>query len=242
MPDEKGQLEVWLEEGLEEIGVAADDAARERLLWIGRELLDWNRRMNLTAIRDEREMVEKHLVDSAAGLLALGPEEEPLCDLGTGPGFPGLALKVLRPGLPLLLVDAVGKKLQFARYVVERLGLADVEILHRRAEELGRDPAYRGRFRFVTARALAALPVLLEYAIPLLQVGGELVAYKGPGLESEIGEAGRAMEILGVRLERLVPVRLPGGAGERSLAVLKKVRETDPRYPRRPGLPAKRPL
>jgi 16S rRNA (guanine527-N7)-methyltransferase len=206
------------------------------------ELIRWNTHTNLTTITDRREIGIRHFLDSLA-LAQVWQATPPasLIDIGTGAGFPGVPLKLLWPDLRLVLVESIGKKTEFLQHLVNVLGLRDVEICTARAEELGRDPGYREQFAAVTARAVAALNVLAEYCLPLCRVGGVFVAPKSAAGEQEAQAAGRAIELLGGQFGPNLPVQLPEIEG-RSLFVVHKVQLTPGQYPRRVGIPAKRPL
>ena len=208
------------------------------------ELRRWNARVNLTAIDDLEDVQVKHFLDSLSILTVLPPGVERLrvVDVGTGAGFPGLPLKIARPELSLTLVEATGKKVVFCQTMVERLRLADVMVIKARAEDLGQDPAHRERYDWALARAVAEMPVLAEYLLPLVRLGGHALAQKGAGASAEAAAADGAARKLGGQLEQIVPVALPGMAEPRYLVVFQKVAATPPQYPRRPGAAAKRPL
>jgi 16S rRNA (guanine527-N7)-methyltransferase len=208
-----------------------------------RELLDWNRRVNLTAITEIPAIWVQHFLDSLSCWIAL--RESPgarVVDVGTGAGFPGVPLKILEPSLRLTLVEATGKKVAFCRHLVERLELRDVQVVHARAEVVGQDPAHRESYDWSVARAVADLPVLLEYLLPLTRIGGAALAQKGEDAPSQAQAATRALSLLGGELSRVIPVDLPGVAQTRHLVVVRKVASTPAQFPRRPGIPAKRPL
>ena len=220
-------------------------------------LVEWNARVNLTAITEPGAVQTRHFVDSLAVGAALiedeagaGPSEPPavfaagqgLIDLGTGAGFPGLPLKILWPALPLTLVDSVGKKTAFLRAVADALGFPDVIVLTDRAEALGQELGRRATYDVVTARAVAALPVLAEYGLPLCRVGGVTLAPKKGALDEEIAAARRALPRLGGRDLSLYRYTLPGEDEARFIARMPKVAPTPSGYPRRVGLPASRPL
>jgi 16S rRNA (guanine527-N7)-methyltransferase len=208
-----------------------------------RELLEWNAKFNLTAIDDPQKIRVKHFLDSLTCLLAMGEGcKGRVADVGTGAGFPGIPLKIACPGMRLSLIESVGKKAAFCQHVVELLRLKDVEVFPQRAETLGHDPAHRERYDWAVARAVAALPVLAEYLLPLVRVGGFALAMKGESAPAEAHAAENALRILGGELRRLVPVVLPGVEDERYLVVLEKRAATPAGYPRRVGVPAKRPL
>ncbi len=210
------------------------------------ELLAWNARFNLTAITDDAGVQVRHFLDSLSCLAVLesdGPlTGKTLIDVGTGAGFPGIPLKILRPSLRLTLLEATEKKTQFLSHIVKRLNLKWVTVLHGRAEELGQDSAYRERYDWVAARAVAEMPILAEYLLPLARIGGRVLAQKGESAPAEVQAADHAITTLGGRVQRLAPVELRGLAETRYLVLLEKIAATPVQYPRRPGVPTKRPL
>jgi 16S rRNA (guanine527-N7)-methyltransferase len=208
-----------------------------------RELLAWNERVSLTAITEPHEIEVKHFLDSLSCLLALKPRAgDKLVDVGSGAGFPGIPLKIACPQIRVVLVESIGKKAEFCRHIVQLLGLEGVQVIQARAEQLGRDPEYRGRHDWAVARAVARLPVLLEYLLPLLRVGGVAIAQKGESGPAEADQAQPALRVLGGELHQVVPVELPGASDTRYLIVVNKINETPAKYPRRPGIAAKRPI
>lgn len=211
-----------------------------------RELVDWNERFNLTAITDWEGILVRHFLDSLSCLKALPRKSlvagARVIDVGTGAGFPGLPLKLVCPEMQLTLLEATGKKVTYLEHVVRVLGLKGVKIVHGRAEELGHDPAHRERYDWALARAVAEMPVLAEYLLPLVRVGGAILAQKGEGAAAEVHGAEAAITTLGGRVRQLVPVELRGLAETRHLIVVDKVAATPENYPRRPGVPKKRPL
>jgi 16S rRNA (guanine527-N7)-methyltransferase len=208
------------------------------------ELVAWNERFNLTAITDPEGVQVRHFLDSLSCLLAMRQPQkgQSLIDVGTGAGFPGLPIKILRPGLKVTLLEATGKKTEFLRHMVRLLELRDVTVVHARAEELGRDPSHREAYEWVVARAVAAMPALVEYLLPFCHLGGQCIAQKGEDAAAETSSAESAIQLLGGNLNRLIPVELPGLAETRYLVLIDKVARTPDAYPRRPGRPTKRPL
>jgi 16S rRNA (guanine527-N7)-methyltransferase len=208
-----------------------------------KELIEWNTRFNLTAIRDPESIRTKHFLDSLSCILAwkASPPAH-LIDVGTGAGFPGIPLKLLYPSMKLTLVESVSKKAAFCRHIVEVLRLEQVDVIHARAEDLGRDPDHRETYDWAVARAVANLNVLSEYLIPFVKVGGTALAQKGESGPAEAQSAEGAMHLLGGKLRQLIPVNLPGVADDRYLILIDKVAATPPGYPRKPGIPAKQPL
>lgn len=232
------------------VGLSLDDRQLERFALFADCLRDGNARVNLTAITDVEGIVLKHFLDSMAVWPALSRELEDLrdgdrlavLDVGTGAGLPGLALAILDSDIRLTLMDGTLKKVDFLTAACRTLGLADVDVVHGRAEELGRQPAFRERFPVVVARGLAPLPTLLEYLVPLTRVGGLCLAYKGPNLPVELQAARPALQALRVDVERVIPVRVPGLDATRRVAVFRKTRATAARYPRGQGQPRRSPL
>ena len=208
-----------------------------------KELLEWNRKFNLTAIRDSESIRTKHFLDSLSCILAwkaVPPHH--LIDVGTGAGFPGIPIKILYPNLKLTLVESVGKKAMFCQHIVRVLGLEHVEVIQARAEDLGHEPDHRERYDWAVARAVAKLNVLSEYLIPFVKVGGTALAQKGESGPVEAQSAEGAMKLLGGKLKQLIPVNLPGVADDRYLILVDKVAATPPNFPRKPGIPTKQPL
>jgi len=213
------------------------------LITYEKELIEWNQKFNLTAIRDSESIRTKHFLDSFSCILAwkAAPPDH-LIDVGTGAGFPGIPLKILYPNLRLTLVESVGKKAMFCQHIVRVLGLEHVNVIQARAEALGQAAQHREKYDWAAARAVANLNVLSEYLIPLVKVGGMVLAQKGESGPAEAQSAEKAMELLGGKLKQLIPVNLPGVADDRYLVVVNKVAATPPKYPRKPGIPMKQPL
>jgi 16S rRNA (guanine527-N7)-methyltransferase len=218
------------------------DPLVEQYLRYRQELLDWNSRFNLTAITDPDEILVRHFLDSLSLLAVYDRPVARVLDIGAGAGFPGIALKIVRPRWQVTLLEATGKKVAFLRHVIETLHLDGVEAIHGRAEELARQPAYRGAFDLVTARAVAALPVLLEYAAPYCRVGGQMIFPKKGELREELAGGKRAASQLGAAFKADVPVTLPGLDDGRRLFVWEQRKPCPPQYPRSGSLIAKKPL
>jgi 16S rRNA (guanine527-N7)-methyltransferase len=207
------------------------------------ELMSWNEKFNLTAIRDIEQIRNKHFLDSLTCVLAWGDNRpKSLIDVGTGAGFPGIPLKILFPSMQLTLVESVGKKTKFCQHLVNILKLEHVNIIQDRAEVLGQNPTYREKFEWAVARAVANLPVLVEFLLPLARLGGGVIAQKGESGPAETQNATKAINILGGTLRQLMPVTIPGVVEERYLVIIDKNARTPKLYPRRTGIPAKQPL
>ncbi|MBV6396059.1 MAG: Ribosomal RNA small subunit methyltransferase G [Anaerolineales bacterium] len=208
-----------------------------------KELMSWNEKFNLTAIRDVEGIRTKHFLDSFSCVLAwkANPPTR-LIDVGTGAGFPGLPLKILYPSMQLTLVESVGKKAAFCQHMVDVLRLDHVNILNTRAETAGQDPRHREQYDWAVARAVAGLNVLGEYLLPLLKIGGTMLAQKGESGPAEAHTADKALKLLGGKLEQVIPLNLPGVVEDRYLVLVDKVHVTPSNYPRKAGMPAKQPL
>ncbi|MBN1123180.1 MAG: 16S rRNA (guanine(527)-N(7))-methyltransferase RsmG [Anaerolineae bacterium] len=209
-----------------------------------RELLDWNAHTNLTAITDPADIEMRHFVDSLSCLSVINPRQGALrvIDVGTGAGFPGIPIKIACPAIDLVLVEATVKKVRFLEHIAEQLGLEHVSIIHARAESLGQIADHREQYDWVLARAVAALPILAEYLLPLCRIGGHCLPQKGETAHQEVIEAQHAINLLGGKVIQLTPVELPTVVDTRYLVDIEKVASTPPKYPRRPGMPSKRPL
>ena len=206
-------------------------------------LIDWNERMNLTAITEPRDVAVKHMVDSLTAYdAALFSGAPTVIDVGTGAGFPGIPLKIFDPSIRLTLMDSLAKRLAFLEAVVEDLGLTGVTCVHARAEDAAHEPQRRERYDIAVSRAVARLPVLLEYTLPFVKKGGHLIALKGRTAEEEATDAKRALKLLGGRLETIRPVTLPGLSDKRAVLTITKIAPTPKAYPRKAGTPAKKPL
>jgi 16S rRNA (guanine527-N7)-methyltransferase len=235
-----------LSAGCHELGVTLSDRHLAAFATCYRELVDWNQRFNLTAITDWDGVLVRHFLDSLSCLKVLSRAElaggARVIDVGTGAGFPGVAIKIVCPGMRLTLLEATGKKVTFLEHLVRVLGLGGVEVIHGRAEELGRAPAHREQYDWALARAVAEMPTLAEYLLPLVRVRGAVLAQKGEEAAAEVQGADVAITALGGRVRPLGPVELRGLAETRYLVVLDKVAATPEKYPRRPGMPKKSPI
>jgi len=214
----------------------------EQFLRYRQELLDWNTRINLTAITDPEEVLIKHFLDSLSLLTVYDRPGARLLDIGAGAGFPGLPLKIMRPQWQVVLLEATGKKVTFLRHMIEVLQLEGVEAVHGRAEELGRKAEYRASFDVVTARAVASLPTLLEYAAPFCRVGGQIILPKKGELAKELVQGKRAAHQLGLAFKADVAVTLPGLADGRRLLVWEQQELCPAQFPRAGAVMVKRPL
>ncbi|MFL5691935.1 MAG: 16S rRNA (guanine(527)-N(7))-methyltransferase RsmG [Ktedonobacteraceae bacterium] len=232
-------------QGLEQMGLSSIQPGTlqfEQLLQYRQELLDWNTRMNLTAITDPEEVLFKHFLDSLSLLRVYDKPRTRLLDIGSGAGFPGLPLKLACPHWSVVLLEATGKKVTFLKHIIDTLQLADIVAVHGRAEELAHKPAYRMKFDVVTARAVASISRLLEYAAPFCRVGGQIILLKKGTLEEELAQGKRAAQALGAVFKADVPVTLPGLADDRRLLIWEQRMPCPPQFPRTGAAMAKKPL
>ena len=204
-------------------------------------LIEWNEKMNLTAITDPEEIILKHFIDSITILKEL-EDDSTVVDVGTGAGFPGIPLSIMNPTLKITLVDSLNKRLIFLQEVVNKLNLKNVEIVHARAEEFGQNKKYRECFDVSTSRAVANLSTLSEYLIPLVKVNGKVISMKASEAREEINEAKKAIEILGGTIERIDEFNLPQSDIGRTVIIIRKNKQTPNKYPRKPGTPSKEPI
>lgn len=233
-----------LKNRLSTIQVLVSDETAAALTRYHALLMDWNTRMDLTAVLDEDEMLDRHYVDSLSALAIPGmiPQNARLIDVGTGAGFPGMPLAIARPDVQVTLLDSLQKRLTFLQAVIDELGLKNVTLVHARAEDGARMPQHRGAYDVAVARAVASLPLLCEYLLPYVKTGGKAVCWKGPAVENELTQGKRAAFLLGAKLGESIPVTIPGRDWEHRLLVIDKTAPTPKTYPRKAGIPAKKPL
>ena len=206
-------------------------------------LEEWGKQMNLTTITEHDDVIIRHFLDSLSLVEVIGFDDgDKLIDVGTGAGFPGLALAIAFPNIHVTLMDSVQKKLKFLQAVIDELQLDNVEVLHMRAEDAGNHPDHREQYDIVTARAVALLPVLLEYTMPLAKVGGFVVAMKGESAEREVAEAKRALFVLKGDAKPVAEIQLPTIERSHFLVTIEKTEKTPSNYPRQAGTPKKKPI
>ena len=204
-------------------------------------LIEWNEKMNLTAIIEPEEIVLKHFIDSITILKNI-EDNSKIVDVGTGAGFPGIPLSIMNPTLKITLVDSLNKRLIFLQEVVNRLKLKNIEIVHARAEEFGQNKKYRESFDIATSRAVANLSTLSEYLIPLVKVGGKVISMKASDAQEEINDAKKAIEVLGGSIQQIDEFNLPQSDIGRTVIIIRKKKQTPSKYPRKPGTPSKEPI
>lgn len=204
-------------------------------------LIEWNEKMNLTAITEPKEIILKHFIDSIT-ILKYIDDNSKLVDVGTGAGFPGVPLSIMNPTLKITLVDSLNKRLIFLQEVVKELNLKNIEIVHARAEEFGQNKNYREKFDIDTSRAVANLATLSEYLVPLVKIGGKIISMKASNAKEEINDAQKAIEVLGGKIEKIEEFDLPESDIGRTIIIIDKNKCTPAIYPRKAGTPAKEPI
>ena len=232
-------------EALAKQGIELTARQKEQFATYFHELVETNKVMNLTSITEEDQVYLKHFYDSIVlGFVdeKLLNEELTLCDVGSGAGFPSLPLKIINPKLKITIVDSLNKRIKFLDGLVQKLNLQDVNLVHGRAEEMGKNPQFRESFDVVTARAVAAMNVLTEFCLPLVKIGGQFVAMKSEKAPEELETAQFAIKTLGGEIKNQESVELPNDAGIRNFIFVGKISKTPKKYPRKPGTPAKKPL
>ena len=204
-------------------------------------LIEWNKKINLTAITEPDEIILKHFVDSLT-ISKYIPDGTKLVDVGTGAGFPGIPLKIYRQDIEITLLDSLQKRINFLDEVIRELNLEKIETLHSRAEDFGKDKKYREKFDIATSRAVANLATLSEYLLPLVKIGGKVISMKGSLIEEELENSKNAIKILGGKIERVDEFDLPNSDISRNIVLIDKIKETPNKYPRKAGEPSKKPL
>lgn len=204
-------------------------------------LIEWNEKINLTAITEPQEIILKHFVDSLT-IAKYIEEGKTIIDMGTGAGFPGIPLKIYRNDVKVVLADSLNKRIKFLNEVIEKLQLKNIETIHCRAEELGKNKEYREKFDYATSRAVANLSTLSEYLLPFVKLNGSCIFMKTMEIDEELENAKKAIKILGGRIEKVNKFEIPESDLGRSIIIVKKEKQTPSKYPRKPGTPAKEPL
>lgn len=237
------ELRNILKDGSSKIDIEITDYQINQLIKYKDILLEWNQKMNLTAIKDEKEVMIKHFLDSLSCLkIDFLKDQGSIIDVGTGAGFPGIPLKIALPNLELTLLDSLKKRIGFLEHVCKETELDNINFVHGRAEDFGQNKDYREKYDYAVSRAVAGLNVLVEYCMPFVKVGGYFICQKGPGLMEELPEANKAIEVLGGEVVDQIEVPLPFSDNTHYILVIKKIRQTPTKYPRKAGKPSKNPI
>ena len=232
-------------DGTRELGITLSEQQLEQFYRYYKLLVEWNKVMNLTGITELEEVVSKHFIDSLALVKAVSLQDGRKVsgiDVGTGAGFPGIPLKIAFPNLKITLLDSLNKRIKFLNEVISQLGLQNVETIHGRAEDFGRDAKYREQYDYCVSRAVANAATLSEYCLPFVKVGGKFISYKANEVEEETKQAEHALEVLGGACVDIQKFQLPDSEMNRAFVIIEKKKKTPATYPRKAGTPSKKPL
>lgn len=232
-----------LKKGITEFNIDVDEKMIDDFSIYREILVEWNQKMNLTGIEDEKEVFIKHFLDSVS-IFKNGyiKDNMKVIDVGTGAGFPGLPMKIAKRSLDVTLLDSLNKRINFLQEVCKKIYIDDVEFIHGRAEDFGQDENYREQYDIATARAVAGLPVLMEFCVPFVKVGGYFICLKGPNADLELEESKKAMETLEVKFIEKIDIKLPEIELNHNILVFEKIQNTPSKYPRKAGKPSKSPI
>lgn len=237
----KEDFEKEIMEYVEELGIKLSKEQAEMFFYYMNLLLEWNEKINLTAITEEKEVIVKHFVDSLT-IAKYIPEGASLVDVGTGAGFPGIPLKIIRDDLKITLLDSLQKRINFLDVVIKELNLENIDTIHARVEEFGKNSKYRESFEVATSRAVANLSTLTEYLLPLVKLRGIAICMKGSSVEEELETSKKAINVLGGKVSNVFEFDLPKTDIKRNIVIVDKINKTPSKYPRKPGMPSKEPI
>ncbi len=236
-------LKKLIEEGTQKFNIELSSEQIDKFLKYKDLIIEWNHRINLTAITEPSEIIEKHFIDSLACLISNKFYEGcKVIDVGTGAGLPGIPLKIARTDINVTLLDSLNKRINFLNEVIKELDLLEIKALHARAEDYGKDETFREQFDIAVSRAVANLAVLAEYVLPFVKIGGYFISLKGPEVDDEIQNGNKAINILGGKIEETIKIALPNSGIVHSLILIKKINKCPTKYPRKAGKPSKNPL
>lgn len=238
---EKEEFSKTIIKQAEEINIKLSQIQVERFYCYMKQLISWNQKINLTAITEESEIIEKHFIDSLT-INKYIDKDAKLIDVGTGAGFPGVPIKIVRDDIEITLLDALNKRLNFLNEIINENKLEGINTVHYRAEEAGKIKDYREKFDIATSRAVAQLNILTEYLLPFVKIGGKCICMKGSNIKEELERSKKSIEILGGRIEAVDEFYLPNSDISRSIIVIKKIKTTPAKYPRKAGTPGKEPI
>lgn len=228
-------------EKAKKVNIEIDDKKEEQFYNYMKLLLEWNEKINLTAITEQNDIILKHFIDSIT-INKYIEQSNSIIDIGTGAGFPGIPLKIMNQNKKITLVDSLNKRINFLNEVCKEISLENIQCIHARAEELASDLEYRENYETVVSRAVARLNVLIEYMLPFVKKGGLCICMKGPNIDGELEEAKNAIKLLGGKIKSVESFFLPDSDIERNVIIIEKVAETPKKYPRKAGLPSKQPI
>ncbi|WP_346887793.1 16S rRNA (guanine(527)-N(7))-methyltransferase RsmG [Clostridium sp. UBA1056] len=232
-----------LKEACENEGLTFDDKMYNNFIEYKELIKEWNEKINLTAITEDEEIIKKHFIDSIKVFkFPYVKEAKNIIDIGTGGGFPGIPMKIVKSDCSMVLLDSLNKRINFLNEVIDKLDLNDIKTIHGRAEDFAQRTEYRENFDLAVSRAVANLTVLLELCLPYVKVGGYFVALKGPSIEEEIKDATVALRVLGGSIKEIIEVDIAGSDLKHNLLVVKKIKETPKKYPRKAGTANKSPI
>ena len=225
----------------EEINIVFTEEELQKFYKYMQLLIEWNEKINLTAIVEPEEIILKHFIDSLT-ILKYIDKDKTLIDIGTGAGFPGIPVKIMRPDIEVTLLDSLNKRIYFLEEVINQLGLKNIETVHARIEEYGKNREYRESYDIATSRAVANLTTLSEYMLPMVKVGGISICMKGSEIEEEFSKSQRAIDILGGKIQKVDTFTLQKNDKKRNVSIIEKKKPTPSKFPRKPGTPSKEPL
>ena len=232
-----------LMESAKELNIFVNEEMTEQFFLYKDLLLEWNEKINLTAITDEREIILKHFIDSISLLSVVAPQKNmSIVDVGTGAGFPGIPIKIVFPECKMTLVDSLNKRIKFLEEVTTKLALQNIHSVHGRAEDVGQDKKHREKYDLCVSRAVANLAVLAEFCLPMVKIGGEFISLKGPDIADELSTAKTAINILGGEISDIKKLKIPNSDIVHSIIVIKKLRQVPSKYPRKAGVITKKPI
>ena len=235
------EIKKYFEELLNKINIKLNDKQYEKFFIYMQEIIEWNKNINLTAITEEKDIIQKHFVDSLT-ILKYTNNNDKIIDVGTGAGFPGIPLKISNETLNITLLDSLNKRILFLNNIIEKIELKNIKTIHSRVEDSATDMQYREQYDIATSRAVAQLNVLLEYLLPLVKIGGKCICMKGGNIEEELNASKNALNILGGRISKIDTFELPNSDIKRNIIIVEKIKNTPKNYPRKAGIPSKKPL
>lgn len=238
---EKEEFSKLLKKEMKEIGIEITDKQIEQFFLYMNILLEWNEKINLTAIVEPKEIIQKHFIDSATIVKYLNNAKN-LIDIGTGAGFPGIPIKILKPEIEVVLLDSLNKRILFLKELISKLELKNIKAIHSRAEEAGKNKEYREKFDIVVSRAVANMSTLSEYTIPFIKIKGIGIYMKGSEVDDELEQSKRAINVLGGKIKTIDKFKLPNSDIKRNNIIIHKIRTTSGKYPRKPGIAKKEPI